>query len=141
MSRKKRCHFCNEEFEYKRITAKYCSPACRSNALRRKNDPDMYGRNYPIHIDLEYEDYRFLKMKASNSDLSPEEFIKKEILKDKIERSFLLTFTLEQYRKVRLISNHIAIDMDTPLELILVRWLLDRAEKELKIYSVQEDLP
>ncbi|RLD45226.1 MAG: hypothetical protein DRI89_01690 [Bacteroidetes bacterium] len=137
MPKKKRCHFCNEEFEYKRITAKYCSPACRQNALRRKENPDLYGRNYPIHIDLEYEEYRFLKKKASNISLSPEEFIKKEILKDNIERSFLLTLTLEQYRSIGLTSNQVADTMNIPQEQVLVRWLLDCADKEKKVIEIK----
>jgi hypothetical protein len=74
--RKKPCAFCNEEFEYKSIRAEYCSDNCRNNAYRRKTNRKLYGRNYPVHVELTQKEYQYLLDKLEEEfDMKPTEFV------------------------------------------------------------------
>jgi hypothetical protein len=94
--RKKPCAFCNEEFEYSSIRAKYCSDNCRNNANRRKNNRKLYGRNYPIHVELTQEQYEYLLDKLEDEyDMKPTEFIH-WLLTERMLSSFNLVFLKDQ---------------------------------------------
>ncbi|MEE4259567.1 MAG: hypothetical protein V2I62_07405 [Bacteroidales bacterium] len=125
----KRCLFCNEEFEYKSIRAKYCSDNCKNNYNRRKYNKRLYDCIYPIHVELAQEEYEYLIEKTDEYDMTPEEFIK-WILTDKLIASIASVF-LSEREKDNLEILFEKKEVSGSFQIALRDWILETAKNQL----------
>lgn len=137
--RKKPCAFCNEEFEYKTIRAMYCSENCKQNAYRRKYNRHLYDRNYPIHVELNQEQFEYLTEKTDEYDMKPEEFIK-WILTDKLIASITTVFLTKQ-EKENLEILFERKGLGNFFQRALRDWIVETSKSQLStIYDVEKKI-
>jgi hypothetical protein len=135
--RTKRCLFCNEEFEYKSIRAKYCSDNCKNNYNRRKSNKRLYDCIYPIHVELAQEEYEYLIEKTNEYGMTPEEFIK-WILTDKLITSITTVF-LSEWEKDNLEILFEKKGLNKSFQITLRDWILETAKSQLvTIYDMEK---
>jgi len=127
--RLKNCLFCNDEFEYQRITAMYCSESCKQNAYRREYDPHLYNRPYPIHFELDQYFYEKLYNKALEFEKSPSEYMER-LAKDTASHKIQVSLPEELEDKMK-----IYLDREYPdknFHFAFNDWLIKLLEKLTK---------
>lgn len=71
----KQCHYCNIEFNAKRIDAMYCSNSCKMMAYRRDHELNKYDNRKPIHLDIDMVSYEIIRENAEEKDQDIETYI------------------------------------------------------------------
>lgn len=127
--KKKACAYCGKVFNFKRVSAKYCSKSCASMDVRRKSNPEAYRYYNPIHLEYSDEAYRALRIKAIELNFQePKNYL--EWLADEMitKNMFTLFLTEEEENVLKYVMTTYYPEFE--FQEALSEWIKKRSEEE-----------
>ncbi len=127
--KKKKCAYCNKEFDYQRVSARYCSKSCAAMDNRRKKNPKIYRHYNPIHLEYENEPYKMLQIKAMEQDIrGPKKYLEwlaEEMITKNMHPLF---FTEEEENVLKFVLKSYYPNQE--FQPALLEWIKSRSEEE-----------